>query len=80
MKIISIGDLVTDYYYKNNKLVGVNGGMTSHNIIANISKLGFNTSVYGVCGNDMAGKIAIDISKPTYSEDAMNIYFYKGNL
>ena len=22
----------------------------------------------------------IDISKPTYSEDAMNIYFYKGNL
>lgn len=60
MKIISIGDLVTDYYYKNSKLVGVNGGMTSHNIIANISKLGFNTSVYGVCGNDMAGKIAID--------------------
>ena len=60
MKIISIGDLVTDYYYKNDKLVGVNGGMTSHNIIANISKLGFNTSVYGVCGNDMAGKIAID--------------------
>ena len=60
MKIISIGDLVTDYYYKNGKLVGVNGGMTSHNIIANISKLGFNTSVYGTCGNDMAGKIAID--------------------
>ena len=58
MKIISIGDLVTDYYYKNDKLIGVNG----------------------VCGNDMTGKIAIDVSKTTYSENAMNIYFYKGNL
>lgn len=40
MKIISICDLVTDFYYKNGKLVGINGGMTSHNIIANIAKIG----------------------------------------
>jgi len=60
MKIISIGDLVTDFYYKNGKLIGVNGGMTSHNIIANIAKLGLETSVYGVCGNDMAGTVAIN--------------------
>lgn len=59
MKIISIGDLVTDFYYKNNKLIGVNGGMTSHNIIANIAKQGFETSVYGVCGNDAPGLVAI---------------------
>lgn len=59
MKTISIGDLVTDFYYKNGKLVGVNGGMTSHNIIANIANFGLDTSVYGVCGNDMAGNIAI---------------------
>lgn len=59
MRIISVGDLVTDFYYKNGKLIGVNGGMTSHNIIANIAKLGLETSVYGVCGNDMAGAIAI---------------------
>ena len=59
MRIISIGDFVTDFYYKNGKLVGVNGGMTSHNIIANIAKLGLETSAYGVCGNDMAGRIAI---------------------
>ena len=63
MRIISIGDLVTDFYYKNGKLVGVNGGMTSHNIIANIAKLGMETSVYGVCGNDMSGTIAIDSLK-----------------
>lgn len=63
MRIISIGDLVTDFYYKNGKLVGVNGGMTSHNIIANIAKLGLETGVYGVCGDDMAGTIAINSLK-----------------
>ena len=65
MKIISVGDLVTDFYYKNGKLVGVNGGMTSHNIIANIAKFGLETSVFGVCGNDMAGNIAIKSLKDT---------------
>ncbi len=59
MRVVSIGDLVTDYYYKNEKLLGVNGGMTAHNIIANLSKFKFNTSVYAVCGDDCAGKIAI---------------------
>lgn len=63
MRIISIGDLVTDFYYKNGKLVGVNGGMTSHNIIANIAKLGLETSVCGACGDDMAGTIAINSLK-----------------
>lgn len=63
MKVISIGDLVTDFYYKNGKLVGVNGGMSSHNIIANIAKFGLPTSVYGICGNDMAGAVAINSLK-----------------
>ena len=39
MRVISIGDLVADYYYKNDKLIGINGGMTSHNIIANLAKM-----------------------------------------
>ena len=59
MRVVSIGDLVTDYYYKNYKLVGLNGGMTSHNIVANLSKYGIKTAVYGVCGNDEAGMLAI---------------------
>lgn len=63
MRVVSIGDLVTDFYYKNGKLVGINGGMSSHNIIANITKNGIETKVYGVCGNDNAGKIAIDSLK-----------------
>ena len=59
MRVVSIGDLVTDFYYKNGKLIGVNGGMTSHNIIANIAKMKLDTVVYGACGDDMAGNIAI---------------------
>lgn len=59
MRVVSIGDLVIDYYYKNEKILGINGGMTSHNIIANLAKMGINTAVFGVCGNDIQGKIAI---------------------
>ena len=59
MRVISIGDLVLDYYYKDGKLLGVNGGMTSHNIIANISKFKIETAAYGVCGNDIQGDITI---------------------
>ena len=59
MRIVSIGDLVTDFYYKNGNLVWVDGGMTSHNIVANISKQKWQTAVLGVCGNDSTGKIAI---------------------
>ena len=59
MRVVSIGDLVTDYYYKDGKLLGVNGGMTSHNIIANLSSAGINTACFGVCGNDLSGLISI---------------------
>ena len=59
MRVVSIGELVTDYYYKNDKLIGINGGMTSHNIIANLAKMGVKTSVFACCGNDCQGKIAI---------------------
>ena len=59
MRYISIGDLVTDYYYKNNKLIGISGGMSSHNIIANLAFQKENTKVFGVCGEDSAGNISI---------------------
>ena len=59
MRVVSIGDLVLDYYYKNDKLIGVNGGMTSHNIIANLAKFKIPTAVFGVCGNDIQGMLAI---------------------
>lgn len=71
MRVVSIGDLVLDYYYKNKNLIGVDGGMSSHNIIANLAKRKISTAVYGVSGNDIQGKIAnlslkklnVDVSK-----------------
>lgn len=60
MRVVSIGDLVVDYYYKNDKLLGINGGMTSHNIIANLAKMKVYTSVFGCCGNDLQGEVAIN--------------------
>ncbi len=71
MRVVSIGDLVLDYYYKNGKLIGVDGGMSSHNIIANLAKRKIPTAVYGISGNDIQGKIAnlslkklnVDVSK-----------------
>ena len=63
MRVVSIGDLVVDYYYKDQKLLGINGGMTSHNIIANLAKMKIPVSVFGVCGNDIQGQIAIESLK-----------------
>lgn len=72
MRVVSIGDLVTDYYYKNNKLLGINGGMTSHNIIANLAKMKVSTSVFGCCGEDLQGEIAINSLKKV-NVDTSNI-------
>ncbi len=72
MRVVSIGDLVVDYYYKNGKLLGINGGMTSHNIIANLAKMGINTAVFGACGDDLQGKIAIK-SLENLNVDVKNI-------
>lgn len=58
MKIIGIGDLVTDYYYQDSKFLGLCGGMTVFNILANLSKY-YETYAIGICGNDDDGDIAI---------------------
>lgn len=73
MRVVSIGDLVLDYYYKNGKLLGVNGGMTSHNIIANLAKMNINVAVFGVCGDDLQGQIAMK-SLENLKVDVKNIH------
>lgn len=87
MKVISIGDLVLDYYYKEGKLLGVNGGMSSHNIIANLSNFGMETKVIGACGNDIQGDIAIksldDLNVDVYNIDRFDVHtrcFHINNL
>lgn len=38
MRIISFGDLYIDYYLSNNLVLGICGGKSNANIIANLSK------------------------------------------
>ncbi len=60
IRFVSIGDLVTDVYYdKELKLIGADGGITTHNIICNLQSMGFNTFAFGACGDDFLGKISI---------------------
>ncbi len=40
MRVVSVGDLVTDFYYNNSKIIGVDGGKSCHNIVINLNKLG----------------------------------------
>jgi sugar/nucleoside kinase (ribokinase family) len=62
-RIIGLGDLVADLYYKGNELIGIDGGKSTSNIIANLSYIGFKTSMFGACGNDIYGFIARDSLK-----------------
>ena len=77
MRIVSVGDLVVDYYYKDGKLLGINGGMTSHNIIANLAKKGIKTAAFACCGDDFQGQIAIK-SLEKLKVDISNIKIIKG--
>ena len=58
MKIVGIGNLVTDYYFTDNKFIGLCGGGTTFNVLANLSNL-FDTFAVGACGEDNDGEIAI---------------------
>lgn len=59
MRVVSVGDLVTDFYYNNSKNIGVDGGKSCHNIVINLNKLGQDTAAIGICGNDILGEVSI---------------------
>jgi len=61
MRIVSISDLICDVYYdKNMNILGAFGGGSAGNIICNLQEMGFETFMYGACGNDYLGRICID--------------------
>ena len=61
MRIVGISDLVSDVYYDEKlNIIGAFGGITACNIICNLEYMGFDTFIYGVCGKDYLGQIAIN--------------------
>ena len=62
MRVISFGDLFIDYYLNNDLVLGICGGKTNANILANLSRY-FDTAFFGVVGNDSQGRVALDSLK-----------------
>ena len=58
MKIIGVGDLVCDLYYQDGKMIGVDGGKSFANIAVNLADQ-FPTYIWGACGLDFYGDIAL---------------------
>ncbi len=63
MRLISFGDLYLDYYFQDDLLVGVSGGKSNANILANLAPY-YDTAFLGVTGNDTQG----DLSKKSLSQ------------
>ena len=61
MRIVGIGDLVCDIYYDEKlNIIGAFGGLSFCNIICNLQYMGYDTYIYGSCGNDYLGEICIN--------------------
>lgn len=73
MRVISFGDLYVDYYMSNGSVLGICGGKTNANIIANLSKY-YDTAFFGVCGSDTQGKVAVS-SLEKLGVDVSNMRF-----
>lgn len=58
MRLVSFGNLYLDYYIRNSEVLGVMGGKTNANILANLSS-NFETLFIGCCGNDSLGNVAV---------------------
>ena len=64
MRIVGIGDLISDIYYDEKlNIIGGFGGGSFANIICNLQNMGFDTYVYGSCGSDYLGRMDINSLK-----------------
>lgn len=52
---VALGDLTADLYYSGNKIIGIDGGGSRFNVIANLATMGYKTAIVGGCGNDKIG-------------------------
>lgn len=63
-RFVTIGDLVADCYYKDNKsnkeLIKVDGGASRFNVIANLAQRGYNTKIISGCCSDKVGNMILN--------------------
>lgn len=58
-RYVVLGDFIADLYYSGKKLIGIDGGSSRFNVIANLANMNCNTVAIGGCGNDKFGKTVI---------------------
>lgn len=73
-RFIVFGDLIADCYYLDNKLLGIDGGSSRFNVIANLAGMSCKNSIIGGCGNDKKGKNIIKRMKEL-NMDTSQIFF-----
>lgn len=81
-RYVTLGDLIADLYYINEKMVGFDGGGSKFNVIANLATMGNKTALIGGCGNDKLGEmilkkyreLGVDISNINKKEHCTRAY------
>lgn len=54
-RFVVLGDLIADLYYNGTKLIGIDGGSSRFNVVANLASMKCNTVAIGGRGNDKIG-------------------------
>lgn len=73
-RFIVFGDLIADCYYLDDKLLGIDGGSSRFNVIANLAGMSCKNSIIGGCGNDKKGKNIVKKMKEL-NMDTSQIFF-----
>lgn len=81
-RFVVLGDLIADLYYNGTKLIGIDGGSSRFNVLANLASMKCNTAAIGGCGNDKIGdiilkrytKLGVDTSKVSYKNQPTRAY------
>lgn len=75
-RFVVLGDIIADFFYYDTKLLGVDGGSSRFNVIANLAQKKCDCAIIGGCGNDKYGRtiikrlndMGIDISRISYRD------------
>lgn len=81
-RFVVLGDLIADLYYNGTKLIGIDGGSSRFNVVANLASMKCNTVAIGGCGNDKIGniilerytKLGVDTSRVSFKNQPTRAY------
>lgn len=75
-RFVTLGDLVADYYYKDGKLIAIDGGCSKFNCLVGLSHMGNSTAVISSCPTSVIGDMLVAGLK-THGVDTSNVLRFK---